>query len=365
MKFYFIIILICLLGCSPKDELKRKTIEINIKEKVKEDLPKLTIKSATKLETNDSSLFGDISTVEYYLDRVYLLDMFSSKSVLAFSDKGGFVNKTKLGKGPDELINPFALFVDRKEQNVLVWDQVLMTIFKFDLDLNFLSKEKYEGVPLIEFSKIDKNKTLVRSHYNQDYAFTLYEGNTKSYKNQFVKDFKYSGGQGLFRSISLGDRVLLISSFDYNIYEYLNEKVHSLYYLDFGKYKITNKDIAEKGVQGIWNLISSGKKVSAPNEIAQSKNYLLFHVYFRSEPVYYIYSIYNEKVYRLNDYFDEGILPKCKVKGTLNDDQFYALVEPKDMIEFQKKHNTKLVNYKINLQDNPYIITFRLDKKNN
>lgn len=291
-------------------------------------------------------------------NRVYIFDPYYSKALLAFSETGDFINKTKLGRGPEEMTDPFALHVDMDKKNVVVWDQTLKTFFKYDLDLNLISKNKYEGVPLIDFAKVGQNEILVRSHYNQDFAYTLYDSTTKTAINQYIPDFKYEGVQALFRSISKERRTLLISSFDYHVYQFLDGDVHTLYNFDFGKYKISKENIEEHGLQGIIKLIRSGEKVSGLNELAESSNFLLFHVYHKDETIYYIYSFDKKMTYRLNDYFEMGILPKCEIRGTIRDDIFYAVVQPIDIVNFEEETGQKLVPEGVGLQQNPLILTF-------
>lgn len=363
MKYLSLAVILCILvGCSPKEVNTNQIVKINIDDPHNTNLPQLSVKSVVSLEKNDVSLFGNIGTLEYASNKIYLLDAFSSKSVMVFSENGKFINKTKLGKGPSEMINPFAFFVDKDKKNVLVYDQTLNALFTYDLDLNFLSRKEYHGVPMLEFAKINKNEFLVRSHYKGDYVHTLYSLNFDTIKKQYIKDLNYSGSQGLSRSISTGNRTLLISSFDYNIYQLKNNKLQSEYYFDFGKYKITAEDVKKKSLQEISELSALGQRVSAPHEIAENDSFILFHVFHKREPVYYIHSKNKNKTYCLNDYFENGILPKCEVRGAIGHNVFYALVEPIDMIEFQENKNHKLVDGEIELQQNPFFITFSISE---
>ena len=90
---------------------------------------------------------------------------------------------------------------------------------------------------MLEFAKVNNNEFLIRSHYKGDYAHTLYSSNFDSIRKQYIIDMDYSGSQGLSRSISVNNRTLLISSFDYNIYQLIDGNIHSEYYFDFGKKK--------------------------------------------------------------------------------------------------------------------------------
>ena len=358
-------ILFFMFGCS--NEKKRmfdtRVIKIDVEDEDTSNLPKLSLKSVIALEENSESLFGFIDVIEYIDNRIYLLDIYSSKSVMVYSEEGNFINKTKLGKGPEEMIKPFSLFVDKNNKNVLIYDQALHYIYLYDLDLNFLSRNKYDGVPFSNFAKINKDELLVRSHFYQDYVYSLYslKPSVDSIR-QYIPDMKYSGGQRLSRSISIGNRILLIAPYDYNVYQFLDGNIRSKYYFDFGKFEITKDDIKKNGIKGNWKLIRAGQRVFSLNGIAESDNFLLFQVYHKSEPIYYIHSFKKGKTYRLNDYFEKGILPKCAIRGVVEKDVFYAMVEPIDMMEFQESTNQKLVENEIEIQQNPYIITFSISE---
>ena len=362
MKLSFLfLILLFLFSCLSEVPNKNKVIKIDILAEPPLSLPKIKIQSIISLETNKESLFGNINLIENFSNRIYILDIYSSKSVMVFSNEGSFINKTKFGKGPQEIINPFSFFVDRNEDKTLVYDQATNNIVSYDLDLNFLSRKKYNGIPFLNFAQIDKNKLLVRTHYNYDYVYTLYTPNNTPSKKQYIPDYQYSVTQGLFRAISINKRNLLISPFDYNVYQLTEDKLESAYYIDFGKYKLTKEDAEKKNaIKASWNLIHKGQRVSSLNGLSESNNYLLFYVIFKNEPIHYVYSFNKEKTHRLNDYFEKGVLPKCKILGSLDNDTFYAIIDPLDLIEFQEKNNTKLVEGEIEIQQNPFLITFNI-----
>lgn len=95
MKYLLLLpILPLIFSCSNEKKIAENTsiIKIDINNKHIPNLPKLSLKSIISLEQNNESLFGHISAIEYIDDRIYLLDVSSSKSVMSFSDKGDFTN---------------------------------------------------------------------------------------------------------------------------------------------------------------------------------------------------------------------------------------------------------------------------------
>lgn len=357
-----IVVTFILLSCSTNEIKTNKVVKIDIDDKIDINLPKISIEFVSSLETNHSTLFGDIASIEYFSNRVYLLDIFSSKSLIEFSRDGSYVNRTIFGKGPNEMINPFAFFVDRDNESVLVWDQSLNTMFKYDLDLNYLSRNRYHR-PIQNFSIINKSEILVQSHFYKDYIYKLYTNNLDTIIAQYIQDYPYSGVYGLLRPISISKRVLLIAPLDYNVYQLTDHGIHSEYYFDFGKYKLKQEECENRSLTDIWKLINSGQRVSSLYEIAESDNFLLFHVYFNRKKIYYAYSSVTGKTLKLNDYFDNGILPLCDIRGTIEKDIFYALVEPLEMIKFQKRRGLKLSENEISVNQNPFLLSFSISSE--
>lgn len=358
LKFYALIVLILIFNsCSSDDNISRKIIRIDIEEKRDINLPKISIVSLNPLETNDSTLFGDIASIEFYSNRIYLLDIFKSRSLIEFSNNGNFINRTYFGRGPSELINPFAFCIDKNKKKILIWDQTLNTMFHYDLDLNYLSKHKYSH-PIQDFLIVNNNEILVQSHFYKDYVYKLYSNDFDNIIKEYIQDNPHTGANLLFRPISTGKRILLIVPFDYNVYELTGHSLHSEYFFDFGNYKLKQREIEDQDLT--WDLINSGQRVSSLYEIAESENFLLFHVYFSQQKIFYAYSLDSDNTIRLNDYFDNESLPVCDIRGIIEKDVFYALVKPTEMIKFQEKTDHKLPEIIVNDVENPIFLTFRI-----
>ncbi|MGV8096472.1 MAG: 6-bladed beta-propeller [Mangrovibacterium sp.] len=360
MKNYLILILIIVsFSCSRPKSIKTNIISIDINDKSSQDLPELSINSIIPLETNESSLFGDIMTIEYFSDRIFILDAFNRRSLLAFTNEGHYLNRTKLGKGPEEMINPFAFCIDREKDNILVWDQTLSEMFIYDLDLNVLSRNRY-NVTIQQFAKVSDNNMLVFAHYKQDFLYKLYSNQFDKVKGEFVKDSKYEGVHLLSKPISTDSRTLMIAPLDYNIYQLTQSGVHSEYFIDFGKYNIKSRDIQENNFKSAWRQVYAGQKVSSLYGIAESDNFILFQIFFKDKRIYYVHSLKTNKTYRINDYFEKGMLPECQVRGIVKNDIFYATVEPTEMILFQERINQNFPFKKILPEDNYVIIAFSI-----
>ena len=96
------------------------------------------------LETTDESLIGFIDKIEFYDDKIYILDRFFGSSVFVFSKEGKFLSKlSRKGRGPGEYIFPMYSAIDQRGA-ILVLDINLGRLLKYNItDLSFM-----EEVPL-------------------------------------------------------------------------------------------------------------------------------------------------------------------------------------------------------------------------
>ncbi len=361
--FTTIITIILFANCAqPVSKVKNPVISINPGNDKNDHLPGLEIQSIIQFEQSDSSLFGHPSAMECVLDRIYILDIFKTKSLLVFNKNGQYINRSKIGKAPGEMINPFALYVHRDNKAVFVWDQTLQSLFQFNPDLNLISQNMYD-VAIHTFAVLDNGEFLVHNHFYHDYCFKIYSSDFSSVKKNYIPDFNYSGGMGLSRSISTSHSNLLITPFDYNIYEFKHDTVVSKYLIEMDdQFKTNRTEIEEIGIRGFFDLVREGSRISGPNEISEGETYLLFHVYFNKEPWFYLYHKINGNVYNLNQYFANGVLPKCKVRGIIENDVLYATIDPVDLIEFHKESRQKLIDTEIKEEQPLLFITFSLNE---
>lgn len=83
------------------------------------------------LETNDNSIFGNISVMEIINDTIIILDHRNAKKLLVFNKNGSFIgNVGQLGDAPGEYFEPtdFSIYGN----NIEILDQFRHTITKYD-----------------------------------------------------------------------------------------------------------------------------------------------------------------------------------------------------------------------------------------
>lgn len=89
--------------------------------------------SYVRLESSESSLLGNISQIEIYNDKIYILDN-KMNAFYVFAMDGKFIMKLEgTGNGPGEFISPHSFWID-KSGYVFILDRQLNRLLKYSLN---------------------------------------------------------------------------------------------------------------------------------------------------------------------------------------------------------------------------------------
>ncbi|WP_106831428.1 6-bladed beta-propeller [Parabacteroides pacaensis] len=177
-------VLFLVIGCrhTPKEGLVENSSQAVIikpdysKWSVVDISPYLDTIKYVKLEFTDQSMIGEISKIEAYKDRLYILDM-NTSSLFVFTMDGKYLFKIhSVGSGPQEYTQLDFLSIDKEQQNIVLTDLMGYWIMRYDMEGNFLSRQKIpfwvEGVGLLPGKKIAlyanyrNNKEYLDKEYN-------------------------------------------------------------------------------------------------------------------------------------------------------------------------------------------------------
>ncbi len=362
---YPLLFLIVLIQFSCKKDIVEsgsQIIDIDLDNLTYESLPELEIKSIIPLETNETSLVGYVNRMEYHDGKVYILDIHKSRALFAFSEDGAFLGKTKKGRGPGEMINPFDMYIDKASSFIYIWDQGLLSILKYNSNLEYLDQEAFKN-PLSNFAILPDGRKLVNTHFHKDFMYKIYGADNETVEREFIPDMKYPHGLGIGRSISVSKRILTIAPYLYDIFELKSNNLDSRYQVNFGKYMLSKEDVEQNDLYKPYELTSQGQRVSSLKDISEGESFMSFKVYFKKETLNFAYSLKDQKPYLINEYFYQNLLPVCSVHGLTKDGLFYALIKPADLDDFQKASGKILIDKPIDEESNPYLITFTLGEE--
>ena len=95
------------------------------------------------LETKDNVLIGNIDKLFFYENRIFVVDMFKSKSVFIFNDEGQFINKiSRFGYKIDEYRSFRDVELDKKTKQLVLYDRNGGKMLFFDLDGEFIRTQR-------------------------------------------------------------------------------------------------------------------------------------------------------------------------------------------------------------------------------
>jgi hypothetical protein len=86
-----------------------------------------------RLETTDDCLIGNISRIEIFDNKIFILDFSYAKLIYAFDMNGKFIAKIgSKGPGPGEYNHPCNFTIDRENKRIIVYDMNLNKFLYYD-----------------------------------------------------------------------------------------------------------------------------------------------------------------------------------------------------------------------------------------
>lgn len=347
---------LCLL-CSCK-EGSIEEISINLL-----DCPidSVRIHKIIQLGNHDSAFVSNIDRIEFYENRIYVLDKHSLGVMLLFSEEGEFFKRLKIGDGPEEFkaINDFS--IDRKGNKIIAYDRIKYSKIEFDLDLNFISAIRnpqmhrwfgllHEDSVIIHFQTIDQETEEMHSYLVSDVNF----GNIGNRLNPLER-YEYSKLR-LDNPISRGvEKMLLCIPFDQHLYSYSNGQLHKEYKLDFGNLMVRNSDHA-KDVGNVFKLMIEKERAIFTGGIINIKKYIGGSISYAQKREYFIYNQENKKSYSS---INNEALPYGHLMTSYNNEYLVLVVHPMHFKDYQNQHKG-LENTSVNEFDNHILILFTI-----
>ena len=137
---------------------------------------------AIKLETSENNLINDISRVEYYDSRYYILDE-RSQQIFCFDEHGQFIfkiNSQGRGKGEYHYITDFA--IDKNNNQMVLLDPVFQRVHYFNLEGKFLSSHNIKNEKVLGLNRVypmpDSILLLISLTYENLLFYSLEEQKT-------------------------------------------------------------------------------------------------------------------------------------------------------------------------------------------
>lgn len=191
------VILFSVCSCSNKqsgiENQDMITIDVPLQPDWSTPLPRVSdLFQITNVELSASSLeslVGSVSEIKLYGDTLYIL---SDVSLYLFKTDGRFITRiNKEGRGRGEYVNITEFEIDRKNNNLLIFDRST-GMLRYTMDGKFIDKTPIKGMPQ-EFALLPGGDYLFYSPYDIDGLKGLWVTDSKdNFKRQLLglKDYK-------------------------------------------------------------------------------------------------------------------------------------------------------------------------------
>jgi hypothetical protein len=327
----------------------------------------IVIDNVIPLETDTTSLIGDIERIRIFNNQYYILDKWHARNIFVFDSVGNFISKLAQGNGPGEVIWPIEFLINTLNNSILVYDLITRNLMYYDLHLNHQKSEYFEDLNLSKAEFLTPYHILINSPIINDSIdelsyvnYAIYDLDKKKYISKFFPIKTELVGLTYASPISIvNGRVLFIAPFDNYLYTLENGEYKKAIKMDFGRYNITKADI-EMGMDYIFAQARTGQKIIPFQVISENDISLAFSI-FSGKVNFIIYTKESGKTIISDTLFENGILPLCKLQYAFGLNKYLAIVQPEDMIRFNNEN--KIVNeYDERLDElsNPCLIIFSI-----
>lgn len=156
IKLILLGVIVLLIGChnSKEPTIDESIIDFgNLKSMKRTEL--IDISKYLKLESSDESLLGAINQIDFFNNKIYILDRDKTNALYVFSLEGKFIEKLEgKGDGPGEFISPQSFWIDR-DGYIFILDRMQSRLLKYRLeDLKFVSEIMMPSPSPLSFAKL-------------------------------------------------------------------------------------------------------------------------------------------------------------------------------------------------------------------
>jgi hypothetical protein len=324
-----------------------------------------------KLETNEHSLMGRITKIEFYNNRFYILD--TSRILYVFNNEGKFLNKlSRQGYGPEEYFELRDFHVCRNgDIKILTYNKIVT----YSPEMEYIGQENFKltsssgrEINPIMYHLNDKGSWFFMGSFGlrsvvpgKDYAL-YFIGKNNEIGNEF---FPLTSGYAYVNNIfyTSNEKVYLTTTFGNDtIYQVLGDNLYPRYFVNFKHKAVSEKDMMGERGEIYERNVKLGLRGSIDN-VFENSTFLCFTFsegYTRKQAVYNktsgLVQIIHKRLWTLPS-------PLIRFKGVF-DETFYTVLEPWVLFSHNKngmyddfKNSNGLTDLKP--EDNPVLIKFK------
>jgi hypothetical protein len=246
----------------------------------------------------EEAIFEEINKILKYKNRIYLLDIWQTHSVIIYDTLGNFVNLIEsFGQGPNEYIQLMDIFINHEDETLNLVSRVDRKVLRYDLDGNIIKVEKTPQM-FEQFSKTPTGYVGYMANLIMDKPYNVWTLSNKMQLNKgfFEIDPTWNSKQiSDFVFSNYEDKTYYTVPLDFNIYCLENDEFSIAYTFDFGKHAWpeTHREF-DKYKSLIRSLVHP---ISELEKFQETKNHIIAEVIHHGQTRLCIYNKQTNKTY--------------------------------------------------------------------
>lgn len=233
------------------------------------------------LETNDNSIFREISRIYKTNDCIFILDK-SLDKICIFDTQGNYQYKIEnIGNGPREYLSLMDFCLDIEKEEILLLCDRPYKIMRFKYNGQFLNEIKIDGL----FMNIAMNEGYIycnrfessKSDLNK-YEIWCMSRNGERHSNFLEKrDHVANKLRHTGNSLNGSKHIYYTRRFDNKVYQITKEGLTEKYILDFGQFNVPEHLSKEQDLKKFRSECKEKKYIYSITEFIEHEKYIIFN----------------------------------------------------------------------------------------
>lgn len=309
------------------------------------------------LETSAQSIFSGIRKSLFSDNRIIILDR--KNAILIFDNNGKFISRISQGPGPGEVVQPWDIAFDDKNDHLIVYDATDFLKF-YDSDGAFVSETKcpimFHEFCINEDNYVFYQPEFLNNHLGPEAKYSIIIANRKlEIITKGVSVVKH----GLVRRepymINNGKNIIISPLGNDTIYSVSKSGIQAMYILKYDKYKEKSPDM---------NIIEQSNKYYHCSGFLENNETQIIHLYNKDGVYFFIRDkntgkIAGGKSFSADLMFMPLLLPANNVyKG-----YFVSFIDPNPYIQYKTteiSESDKNILNELSIESNPVIALFKI-----
>jgi hypothetical protein len=339
------------------------------------------------LETTDKSIIGEITQLEYFDGKYFVLDGWQAQALFVFDSTGHYLWKiSRIGGGPGEYISLSEFSIDYQSRHIHLLSLNPIKVMVFDFQNNLITEKKlsfythsFRYLPsdscYLFYNSYDNNQGKLTNEYN----LIATDNNMEMVRGYLPYDSKSTRNMRHFpRTPSnyywYGREVRLLDEVSHTIYSINADSLHICYRFNFGSYAFDKSRLA--GPADDFESYMHDKKPSRISSIYETHQFLYFSIDSYKKIIFGYYSkekrqltagyvvqcnnlqVVSAKVYSAQaDRFISVIEPEtiASIK-----DEWWRLLPTTEQQQMMMDEKLRKIYAEYRYDDNPVLAVFRI-----